>query len=69
MAAAGTRAAFRPHVIAAPMRDGRTRYYVRSEHAADVYYRVERFYGRLTCTCPAGQQRRPCNHLAVAATG
>lgn len=69
MAAAGTRAAFHPHIIIAPMRDGRERYYVRSEHAADVYYRVERFYSHFTCTCPVGQQRHPCQHLAVAAGG
>jgi uncharacterized Zn finger protein len=65
--AAATRAAFRPHIIIAPMRDGRMRYYVRSEHAADVYYRVERFYGQFTCTCPIGQQRKTCKHLGVAA--
>lgn len=65
MAAAATRT-FRPHIIIAPIQNGRARYSVRSEHAADVYYRVERFYGQFTCTCPLGQQRKPCQHLAVA---
>jgi hypothetical protein len=69
MAAAHMRSLFHPHIITAPMRDGRARYYVRSEHAADVYYRVERFYGQLTCTCPVGQQRKICQHLAVAVPG
>ena len=69
MAAAGIRAPVRPHIITAPMQDGRTRYYVRSDYAADVYYRVESSYGRLSCTCPAGQQRKACGHLAVAVKG
>ena len=65
--ATAARPAVRPHIITAPMQDGSTRYYVRSEHAADVYYRVESFYGRLSCTCPVGQQRTACKHLDVAA--
>ena len=65
--AAAARAAFRPHIIVAHLGERHTRYYVRSEYAADVYYRIESIYGRLSCTCPAGQQRAACNHLAVAA--
>jgi uncharacterized Zn finger protein len=63
----GTPSTVRPHVIIAPMQNGRIRCYVRSDHAADVYYRVEGSYGWLTCTCPVWAQHKACKHLAVAA--
>ncbi|GEM_PF-3212666 len=57
----------RPHIITAWRQHNSARYYVRSDHAADVYYRVDNVYGRLSCTCPVGRQRQACKHLAVAA--
>lgn len=65
--ATAARAAFHPHIITLHLSERYTRYFVRSEHAADVCYRVESNYGRLSCTCPAGQQHAACKHLAVAA--
>ncbi len=64
--APAAKAAIRPHVITLHLSERHTRYYVRSDHAADVYYRVESIYGWLTCTCPAGQQHIACKHLAAA---
>ena len=64
--APAARATFQQHIIVAHLSERHTRYFVRSEHAADVYYRVESNYGRLTCTCPAGQQHMACRHLAAA---
>ena len=57
-------ATVRPHIISTQTTDGRVLCYVRAAHAADVYSRVEATNGRLTCTCPAGQQRQPCQHAA-----
>ncbi len=61
------RPTIRPHIITAWAQNGSARYYVRSDHAADVYYRVDNVYGRLSCTCPLGRQHQACKHLAVAA--
>jgi hypothetical protein len=63
----GTIRRFQPHIITAHQKDGSTRYYVRSVHAADVYYRIDAVAGRLTCTCPTGQQGYMCEHVVTIA--